>query len=217
MDDVSKEALVKEFRDYLDGNDDSDEIRPEDSRKVDLFTLLSEFVALKTEVKIEARQFKSALEKFDTVLDNLNAEKSHLSELLDQDREKHQKEKKSDLRALLTQLLDLRDRINAGLHVAASYKPRRFSLTRRKREQAIIQGLCEGQELTLKRIDQLLATYNVHAIEVVGDQMDPATMRAAEIEHIVGVENGEVTTELRKGFYWGEEVLRTAEVRVNKV
>jgi molecular chaperone GrpE len=42
-------------------------------------------------------------------------------------------------------------------------------------------------------------------------------MRAIEIENRNDVENGIVTGEIRKGFMWENEVLRLAEVKVNKI
>jgi molecular chaperone GrpE len=74
----------------------------------------------------------------------------------------------------------------------------------------------EGQEITLRRLDQVLAGHRVYPLEAVGRPMDPHTMRAAEVDSRADVDNGIVTGELRKGFLWEGEVLRLAEVRVNK-
>jgi molecular chaperone GrpE len=41
-------------------------------------------------------------------------------------------------------------------------------------------------------------------------------MRAVEMDSQPHLENGIVTGELRKGFLWEEDVLRLAEVKVNK-
>jgi molecular chaperone GrpE len=41
-------------------------------------------------------------------------------------------------------------------------------------------------------------------------------MRAVEVESDHQLRNGIVTEELRKGFMWDKELLRIAEVKVNK-
>ncbi|MGH8500451.1 MAG: nucleotide exchange factor GrpE, partial [Methylococcales bacterium] len=186
-------------------------------RIVDLYSLLQEFIALKTEVKIEARQFRSALDRFQSTLDRLSSEKSHLSELLEQNKARIQKEKDAALRALLLQILDIRDRIFEGLQAAENYKIKAFSLCKHKRERAVIEGLRKGQSLTLKRLDQLLASYHVLPIPVLDKPFEPMSMRAAEVDYRPDVASGRVTGELRKGFFWRDEVLRIAEVKVNKV
>ena len=216
MEDDKKEILIQEFRNYLETADDLEDKRGESDRHVDLLTLLSELVALKTEVKIEARQFKTAMEGFNSTLDTLAQEKSHLSALLDQSLANNKQSNKTQLGSLLLQVLEIRDRIEAGLKAAENYKPRWWFLGFRKRERTIIQGLRDGQELTLRRLDQLLASYDVRQIDVLGQQLDPSTMRATEVGHIAVLETGRVTGELRKGYYWAEEILRTAEVKVNK-
>lgn len=217
MDEEIKQQLINDFRAYLDADTPSVETPDESARVVDLYTLLQEFVALKNEVKIEARHFKSALEQFQSALDALNAEKSALSQSLEQGRAVAQKEKDAALRGLLLQILDFNDRLFEGLQAAQSYRKPRFSLFGRKREQRLIEGLRNGQSLLLKRLDQMLASYEVLPIPVVDKPFDPMTMRAAELEHRPDIENGRVTGELRKGYFRRDEVLRTAEVKVNKV
>ncbi|MGH8476477.1 MAG: nucleotide exchange factor GrpE [Methylococcales bacterium] len=217
MDEVIKQQLLSEFYEYIDTDGSAGNEARDPDRTVDLYSLLQEFIALKTEVKIEARQFKSALAQFQSTLDQLSAEKSSLSDLLEQQKAAAQKEKDSALRALLLQLLDLRDRIFEGLKVAESVRFKAFTFCRRKRERAVIEGLRTGQSLTLKRLDQLLASYQVLPIEVLDKAFDPMTMRASELEHRSDVESGRITGELRKGYFWRDQVLRIAEVMVNKV
>ena len=71
--------------------------------------------------------------------------------------------------------------------------------------------------MTLKRFEQLLQRHNVYAIDCVGKLLDPRTMSAVEISHDPKLENGIVVEELRKGFLFEENVLRLAEVKVNKL
>ena len=71
--------------------------------------------------------------------------------------------------------------------------------------------------MTIKRFDQLLHSYQVRQIDCVGKLFDPLFMSAIEIEHKPKLENGMVTEELRKGFMHKDQVLRLAEVKVNKI
>jgi molecular chaperone GrpE len=61
-----------------------------------------------------------------------------------------------------------------------------------------------------------LQRYQVLPIDCVGKALDPHTMNAVEIAHDPKVANGTVVEELRKGFLFENEVLRLAEVKVNK-
>ncbi|MGH8499245.1 MAG: hypothetical protein ACRERV_10630, partial [Methylococcales bacterium] len=64
MDEVIKQQLLSEFYEYIDTDGSAGNEARDPDRTVDLYSLLQEFIALKTEVKIEARQFKSALAQF---------------------------------------------------------------------------------------------------------------------------------------------------------
>ena len=159
---------------------------------------------------------KSALDQFRSLLEQLQSDKSSLIDQLARSREQEQKQSRDAMRPLLLQLLDLRDRIEAGVEAAESYRPKRFTRLRRRREIDVINALQEGQALTLGRLDQLLASFDVLPIEVLNHLLDPHTMRAAELDQQAGLADGLVTAECRKGFFWGSEVLRVAEVKVNK-
>jgi molecular chaperone GrpE len=217
LDDVKKAVLLEAFRAALEEETDasaleSDATGPE--QRTDLFSLFSELAALKSEVHLEARQFKTALDRFGGVADTLAADCETWKEQLARAREDAEQRSRQ---ALLLELLELRDRLEAGLHAAERYRPKRFAMRSHRHEADLIKALRNGQELTLRRLENLLASYDVRPIPVLDRELDPHTMRAAEIDHHAGKKNGVVTAELRKGFYWGDKVLRTAEVRVNKL
>jgi molecular chaperone GrpE len=70
--------------------------------------------------------------------------------------------------------------------------------------------------MTLRRLEQLLACYQISPLEALNKPLDLHCMQAVEVEYQPQLKNGIVTGELRKGFMWEEEVLRQAEVKVNK-
>ena len=212
-----KETLIEQFRGYLDSLTDapSEVSGSEAAGQVDLYTLFIELAALKNEVKLEARQVKGAVDQFREVFGMVEQTNQRLSRELDRAREAQARSVLEDQRPLLLGILELRDRIEAGLESARAYRP---GLLQRlgARQRRFQQGLVEGMEITLRRVDELLARYRVQAISAVGQRLNPHTMHAAAVEHSADRPEGSVLSEVRKGFLRGEEVLRPAEVIVNR-
>ena len=212
MDDADKQRLVEQFRaglELIDGDLD-DEGEP-----VDLRTLLTEMAVLKNDVRLQARQFKTALELLQGFGETLREQNERLQRDLDRARAQTADAKAQAERGLLLGLLELRDRVQAGLDAAAAWRP---SPLRRLLggEQRFAQSLREGSTLTLQRLDGLLDSHRVRAIVAVGQPLDPQLMRAVAVEDAPGAVEGVVLRELRRGFYRGSELLRAAEVIVNK-
>ncbi|MCK5663423.1 MAG: nucleotide exchange factor GrpE, partial [Thiotrichaceae bacterium] len=111
--------------------------------------------------------------------------------------------------------LDIYDRLEAGMSALNNYTPPLFGYFY-KREINLILGLQKGQAMTLRRVIQILARYRVRPLEVLEKPLDPHCMRAVEVDSQQDIKNGIVTGELRKGFMWEDDVLRPAEVKVNK-
>ena len=80
-----------------------------------------------------------------------------------------------------------------------------------------IESFGKGQEITLKRFEQWLQRQFVHPINCIGQLFDAHTMTTLEIGHDPQLENGIVLEELRKGFLFDDQILRLAEVKVNKL
>jgi len=209
----TKAHWISCFSAYLDTLDD--ESLATNERQVDLFSLFTELAALKNEVKLESRQLKGAVDDFKTVFATLQASHTQLQQELDRSRAHQQTLRRVLLRPLLLELVELRDRLEAGLSVLQAYHPSFFAGLC-KREKLLINAVREGQEISLRRLEQLLRGQDVVAVEVQGKRLDPHTMRVAEVEQRSDLDNGVVTEELRKGFNWDDAPLRTAEVKVNK-
>lgn len=213
MDQAAKEELIAQFRTYLD------EVRsepvPVTAPEGDAFSLFAELSGLRNELKRESRQVKEALDQFRSVFATLQADNETLSRELESRRAAAMELRREALRPLLLQLLELRDRLEAGL--ALGVPPRPSLLARLSRQQdRLLEALREGQEMTLRRLDRTLGDYQVRPLEVLGKSLDPHTMRVVEVELRPDQEQGIVTGELRKGFFWNDELLRVAEVKVNK-
>ncbi|HPE72572.1 MAG TPA: nucleotide exchange factor GrpE [Candidatus Competibacter sp.] len=214
MDAARKEQLLERFRTYLDTLPEM-EATVEERRHTDLYSLFAELVALKNEVKLESRQVKTTLEEFRAVFETLRTSQSQLSDELDHARGALLEQRRAALKPVLLELLELRDRLEAGLHALQNH---RLSPLGRlcRREQALLHAVAQGQDISLRRLDQILNTQQVSALATQGRPLDPHTMRAAELDRRSDLANGIVTEELRKGYTWQGELLRLAEVKVNR-
>jgi molecular chaperone GrpE len=219
MNSETKEQLLERFRAYLDQIPDATVSEPgEADRRTDLYSLFGELAALKTEVRLESRQVKTAFDEFRAVFEMLQASQTQLGGELDRTRAALPEQRRAALKPLLLELVELRDRLEAGLRALQNYRPtvlsRLFGLGRR--ERVLLQAIAQGQDISLRRLEQLLNSQQVVALPVLGQPLDPHTMRAAEVEQRREVGNGIVTEELRKGYLWQGELLRLAEVKVNR-
>ncbi|MCF6356084.1 MAG: nucleotide exchange factor GrpE [Candidatus Polarisedimenticolaceae bacterium] len=210
-----KEQLLARFSAYLDATPASDSTPDQASRDVDLYSLFTELAALKTEVKIESRQVKSAIEEFQTVTELLRDNNQQLSNELTSRRREEKAEQQSIERPLLLELLELRDRIEAGAAAAAAYPPGLWAWLR-GRGKRHVASLQEGMDITLRRLDNLLTRYQVTKIETQNRPLDPYCMQAIETENRPNQEEGIVLSEQRKGYLHQGALLRQAEVVVNK-
>ena len=212
MDEAAKETLIAQFRAYLEDIDDA----PEPTLEDDAFSLFAEVAALKNEVKREARQVKEALDQFKSVFDTLEASNQALSRELESRRAMEKGLRQTTLRPLLLQLLELRDRLEAGRELSAPTGGRFLLMRFLRKHQRRLDALREGLEMTLRRFDRILGDYQVRPVEVMNQALDPNTMRVVEVECRPDRPHGTVTGELRRGFFWENELLRVAEVKVNK-
>ena len=208
---MDKNQLLEAFQSYLEQAEDS---FGEEAQETDLYSLFTEMAALRNEVKTESRHFKTALDDFKTVLGSLQSSHDALSESLEQRVTEQQKQHKQTQKNMLMDMLDVYDRLDAGLHALQKYTPGFWSS---KHQSAFIEGVREGQGMSLRRLLQNLSRYGVQPIEALGKKLDPHIMRAVETASDSDYENGCVVEELRKGFLWDGEVLRLAEVKVNKL
>lgn len=211
LDDTEKQRLVGEFHAFLDQWEDG----ADEAELLDLRSLLAEMAALKNEVRLESRQFKSALEELKTFGEALRLQNERLGRDLDRARGEAAHAQRQAERRLLLGIVDLRDRLQAGADAAAARRP--SALARLvPAEVRFARAVSEGLTLTLQRLDRLLETYRVRPIEVVGKPLDPQTMRALGVEAAPGAPEGVVLREVRRGFHLGGDLLRAAEVIVSK-
>ena len=213
--DAEKSELLEDFQKYLDQSD-LESIAT--NAQPDLKTLLSELTGLKTEVKVESRQFKNTLDTLSSALTTVQDDNKTLSEELVETAQRLEKQHAESIRKMLLDFIDIYDRLAIGGEILQNYRPvKSLFKSSRKKDIHFIKRYTQGQVMTVKRLDQLLQRYQVSPIDCVGELLDPVTMRAVETSCFPKFENGMVLEELRKGFLYQGQVLRLAEVRVNKI
>ncbi|MBK9443706.1 MAG: nucleotide exchange factor GrpE [Comamonadaceae bacterium] len=222
MDTEAKERLIDEFRACLDGWDPDagvaiDQTTDDTSAEplVNLALLFSELSVLRNEVRVQARQFKTTLDEMRGLTELLGEQNKRLARDLERARETQGATQRQAERRLLLDLIDLRDRIAAAMAVFEGYRPGLFSRLAAK-ETRLAQGLGEGIGLTLRRLDDALIERHVRPIEAVGGRLDPNTMRVVGVTHDPQRSAGEVLSVSRCGYLRDDELLRLAEVIVNK-
>ncbi|CAK0766683.1 molecular chaperone GrpE [Gammaproteobacteria bacterium] len=212
MDDTQKEALLREFSAYLETIDPQEEI-DEGAAHPDLHTLLAELAALRTEVRTQARQFKSSLDQFREVFETLRTGYDTLESEAARRTTDQQTLRREVLRPLLLQILEVRDHVERGVNVTTNMPSPIWWC---REERRILDSLRTGQEMSLRRLDQVMSSYQVRPIESLRRPHNPFTMTVVEAETRTDLEPGTVTEEVRRGFLWGEELLRPADVKVSR-
>lgn len=218
IDAEAKQRLIEQVRACLDADDSgpADPDSPDDlAQPLDLHTLLAEMAALKNEVRLQARQFKTALEQMQALGDALRSQSERLQQDLDRARAQATQAKSQAERGLLLGLLELRDRLQAGLDMQAARRPTTLQRLLGG-DQRFNQSLREGSALTLQRLDELLDSHRVRPIAAIAQPLDPQCMQAVAVEWAPQIAEGRVLRELRRGYMQGTELLRAAEVIVNK-
>jgi len=123
------------------------------------------------------------------------------------------------LRPLLLDILDVRDRLAAGLAAAPPQRAPPWRPWWRRTATAsepLRDPWREGLEMTLRRFDRVLADRRVTPIATIGRPFMPDVARVVGTRDDPFVAEGLVIAESRTGFEWEGEVLRVAEVIVAK-
>ncbi|EIC21129.1 nucleotide exchange factor GrpE [Thiorhodovibrio frisius] len=187
----------------------------EEAPAPDLFSFFAELAALKNEVKLESRQVRTALEEFRGLFDNLRESQTRLADEQERRCEQTRAADRAGWRDMLLELVELRDRLQAGQEQAARFQPHWYA--RNRREARLIGSLAEGMAMNLRRLEESLARRGVRPIATVGRLFDPHRMRAAELTREPEYRNGEVMAESRPGWLLHDDLLRLAEVVVNRI
>ncbi len=210
-----KEQALDDFHKWLQEAPDTPptpESLPPDA--CDLYTLLSEFAALRTRIQkgIDTQAeaitaLSAALETHRNITDLFADRTESLAEL--ENRLRREIEKYMTVR-----FLDVRDVLAAEQNA-------------RKDRQPAAKGLFKSQppganetdkaiDTAVIRFDRALSLLGIEKTSTVGGPFDPETMKAVEKRVVSEREKGIVLAEILSGFTRNGEILRTAEVVVGE-
>jgi molecular chaperone GrpE len=215
VDDTIKQALLSRFSAYLDmvGEDPAPPDAPGEA--ADLYSVFVELAGLRSEVRTESRLVKEALDQFRGVFDLLRTSQAAVQQDLERTRTETRDRERALLRPLLLDIIDLRDRLLAALKLGAAVRPQ-WADRLLRRKQAGGEAWQEGLRMIVGRLDQVLLDRGVVAIHLVGQPFDPRQARVVATAPDRSVAEGTVIEDLRTGFLWDQQVLRTAEVIVSR-
>src|SRR3990172_548528 len=116
--DENKDRLTRQFRVWLDSFDQvlesaSGSVQELDTQ-TDLYSLFSEFIALKNEVQRQSRQHKNTLEQMSNVISLLQTSAEALKA---EQTARKEDNRQMALRIIIMEILDIRDRIEEGLRI----------------------------------------------------------------------------------------------------
>jgi molecular chaperone GrpE (heat shock protein) len=214
-----KEKSLSEFQNWL--IDLPDDLTPAQSATLDtcdLYTLLSEFSALRQEIKLQNREQNRAIKTLSETLNeyektsNLFKERTQDIALLEE-RIRTSSIQASEKRTVIP-FLDMRDALMRGYK---SCKRINESSSLLRPSPKGIESIIEGYEMAIRRFDRALASVDIKAMKCIGKPFDPQTMRAVGTKTVDGYDDGIVVEEMLTGFIRKQEIIRLAEVTVNKI
>jgi len=213
VDDSIKQALLSRFQAYLDS---AETAAPEPlTETADLYSLFVEVAGLRSEVRTESRLVKEALDQFRGVFDTLQTSQANVQQELDRARTAARDQADAALRPLLLDVVDLRDRLLAALTLVAAARPGWVDRLWR-RPASGDEAWQAGLRMTVRRLDQALLDRRVVPMQLIGLPFDPRRARVVGTSAESAAADGTVIEEVRAGFLWDDQVLRTADVIVSK-
>ena len=209
-----KRRALEDFGHWLDeleedAGDGGTGISPEP----DLRDLFAELAALRQEVRLQnreqskaGRELAQAAARYDGAAELMKRREDDLAAF--ETRVSREAENRC-----LRSVLEVRDALVRGLEAATALRERPGLFRRLPRG---IRGVAEGYEIALRRFDRMLSGFGVERLRSAGQPFDARTMHAAEVRRVAGVGSGMVVEELLSGYTRGGDILRLAEVAVNR-
>ena len=214
-DDGWKQQVLMDFEQWLEalpeGLHDAKEGDP--TQACDLHTLFSAFASLRQEVRLQNREQAKAARGLERA-----AEAGEAAAALFRSRSEDLGGLEARIRATsehrcVLPFLDVRDALVRGREAAARLAQRQGLLRRPPRG---VEGIVQGYEMAIERFDRALSLLGVTRVPTVGRRFDPRMMVALEVRTAEDEEDEVVVVELLSGYCRGDEVLRLAQVVVNR-
>lgn len=209
-----KEKVLEDFKAWMTDLPEEMPIdRKVDMDSCDLYTLLMEFTALRQEIKFQNREQNNTLRIQQSFIDSLKETLKLLKDRTSKLETLEQRIRMASEKKAVLPFLDIRDGLIRGLKAAKGAAATRRLFVRPPRG---IEGIVEGYEMAMRRFDRALTYVGITPVTALDQPFDPATMRAVGQVNDPQKEAGIVIEEQVGGFIRQDEVIRTAEVIVNK-
>jgi molecular chaperone GrpE len=221
------DAILADFRGWLTDLASSGCASPEQPRHepVDLFTLVSQFTALRHEVNMQTRAARAAVEQNAEVLKQISEPDNN----------------SAALRPIAKGLIDIADALSLSLQHLEKFddtaEPLLRDLNRGERRgllgrifssgamdaspspaleklRQLVAAAADGYALSLRRVERLLPDLELEPMACLGELFDPETMEVVEAVGDTEQPPGFVVEEVRTGYRWRGQVLRFAQVKV---
>lgn len=214
------DAILTDFRAWLEEFAARGEPAPAPPQTVDLFTLMSQFTALRHEVNMQTKAVRGAVEQNADLVKQLAAVPTPDSG--------------EELRPVAKALIDITDALSLSLAQMAKLRDTAGALLQ---EPAPAQGFfsrlfgsapprdstklkqlaaaaADGYTMSLLRVERLFPDLQLEPIIRLGEPFDPETMEAIEVLGDTGQPSGTVIQTVRPGYLWRGKVFRFAQVKV---
>ena len=209
-----KQRALDDFRQWLDaaGEEPAEHGEP-DAGDCDLRDLFAEFAALRQEIRLQNREQARAGRELAAAAERYDAA-ANRAERCDETLAAFEQcvSRMAEDRCLL-ETLEVRDALVRGRDAAVRLRDRPRLFTRPPRGAA---GVVQGYELAISRFDRMLSRFDVRPVQTAGRPFDSRVMHAVEARRVDRIGDGVVVEELRSGFVRHDDVLRLADVAVNR-
>ncbi len=180
----------------------------------DIYTMLSEFTALRQEIKLynkDQNRTVAALNSVKGVTDEYGQIYTLFKEKTNQIAQLEQNIRMNSEKKAAFSFFDVRDALIDGYRKSVEMSQRRGFFRRPPKD---IYTICEGYEMAISRFDKALSAMDIEPIQTDNMPFNSETMKVVETRIIDGIENGTVVQTLSGGFVRGGDILRFAKVIV---
>lgn len=209
-----KQQVLEDFSAWL--GDLPDKAPPSEkatAEACDLYTLLSEFSALRQEIKMQNREQHKNLRALSGISEAWEKSANLFEKSVERiDRIEPEIRQNAEKKAVLP-FLDVRDALVRGHQASLTFmtQKRRF-----RRKPKGIAAIAEGYEMAIRRFDRALEHAGITPVQTIDHMFDPKTMKAVDRRSDPDKTAGVVLAEQTGGFQKDGEIIRTAQVIVNE-
>jgi hypothetical protein len=211
-----KAQLRAQFESWLAGIDEIPE--PEaDVEEPDSYSVYEELTALRNESRRGNRKSAEVFSQFGVSLGEFQGEMKRLREQLNRIESAQAGPANALPRSHCLGLVEILDRIyRLGAALERAPRPGRFSGYFSRPWEAAWESLRQGFSILTAHIEKLLEHSGIRRVETLGQPFDPVSMVAIALVTSNERPADTVVEQFSPGYFWREEVLRPAEVKISK-